>query len=75
MILVGLAKICFDEECNDSDFSTWEEWKNAIIKHFGTPKWKRSMRNAFDKDDFKEEKLGEQPIKWLVNQKRRLNAA
>ena len=45
------------------------------MKHFGTPKWKRSMKNAFDKDDFREERHGEQPIKWLVNQKRRLNAA
>ena len=75
MILVGLEKIWFDEECNDSDFSTWEEWKEAIIKHFGTPKWKRSMRNAFDKDEFKEDKHGLKPIKWLVTQKRRLNAA
>ena len=32
-------------------------------------------RNAFDKDDFKEDKNGEQPIKWLVTQKRRLNSA
>ena len=31
--------------------------------------------NAFDKDAFKEEKHGEQLIKWLVNQKRVLNAA
>lgn len=33
------------------------------------------MRNAIDKDDFKEDKNGKQPTKWLVTQKRRLNAA
>lgn len=33
------------------------------------------MRDAFYKDDFNEDKNGEQAIKWLVTQERRFNAA
>ncbi|KAG0139284.1 hypothetical protein CROQUDRAFT_17012, partial [Cronartium quercuum f. sp. fusiforme G11] len=74
LVLEGIAGMWYTEKSKDVDYTTWEEWAEAIKKTFGTPAWRRRMQKAFDKTRLRSEDLAG-PIVWATAQKQRLLAA
>lgn len=74
IVFTGLAKLWFQEKRREVGRLSWQEWKEAMIERFGTRKWRRKMQIAFEKDYYSIKNNAE-PVKWLVTQRRRLQAA
>ncbi|KAG0145802.1 hypothetical protein CROQUDRAFT_18710, partial [Cronartium quercuum f. sp. fusiforme G11] len=59
----------------DNGPMTWDEWREALKERFGTAKWRRDMRRAFDRNIFRVDIHANKPTRYLVDQRINLQAA
>ncbi|EGG05171.1 uncharacterized protein MELLADRAFT_64382 [Melampsora larici-populina 98AG31] len=74
IITTGTARAWYQSKKKTLLKASWEEWKKAIKKDFGTPLWRRRMASAFERDKFRNE-YRSRSNSWLLTQRKRMEAA